>query len=482
MGDRKGFEDRAQDLAVHLLASKEVLVIGHIDADGITAASIAMSSLKRARIKSNVRFVKRIDQDEASRINKERADTVWLVDLGSGYASRLTHPGLCISDHHAPDRPCSDHDHHQARQTTLFDVNLQLNPMDFGFDGSREMSGAGATYFVAKAMNPHNKDLASLAVVGALGDFQDNDDGRLIGMNQEIVADGVAAGTLDVKEDIRLYGRETRPLTRLIQFSDLQLPWTSDWQKVKDFFWENNVPLGRRDNLRTWSSLSDMERFRVRDVLMKELAALGKDTSRLWGEVYLLPREKVGTELHDAKEYGTLLNSCGRHDDPELGMGLCIADRKDVAFPELLARVHAKLDDHRKNLRGGLELLNGAKLERLDSLQYYRTENGYGLPRELETTLGSILGMALGSGKVCSDVPLIGFAYTSEGPLKVSARGTKELVSAGLDLSSAMRQAAAQVGGAGGGHNIAAGATISIGQEMEFLKGLDDIITAQIRR
>ena len=40
---------------------------------------------------------------------------------------------------------------------------------------------------------------------------------------------------------------------------------------------------------------------------------------RLIGEVYILEKEEEGTELHDSKEFATLLNSCGRYDKAEVG-------------------------------------------------------------------------------------------------------------------------------------------------------------------
>jgi RecJ-like exonuclease len=45
-----------------------------------------------------------------------------------------------------------------------------------------------------------------------------------------------------------------------------------------------------------------------------------------------------------------------------------------------------------------------------------------------------------------------------------------------------MKEAAASVGGIGGGHDIAAGASIPEGSEEEFLSTLDAIIVRQVPR
>ena len=63
---------------------------------------------------------------------------------------------------------------------------------------------------------------------------------------------------------------------------------------------------------------------------------------------------------------------------------------------------------------------------------------------------------------------------------KASARATKSLVTKGLDLAVALREAASQLGGDGGGHNIASGASIPKGKEEKFLTLVDEIVGRQL--
>ena len=49
-----------------------------------------------------------------------------------------------------------------------------------------------------------------------------------------------------------------------------------------------------------------------------------------------------------------------------------------------------------------------------------------------------------------------------------------------LDLSVVMREASQAVGGDGGGHDIAAGATVPAGKEEAFVGEADAIVAAQI--
>lgn len=489
------FDTRAKAIANHLRNAKSVLVVGHIDADGISATSIAKLALERADVKVDCRCVKKLDDAEVERIEKEDVDTVLLVDLGSGMGTKFKDAAVCIADHHAPDvhgGRVADQNLAQKKgkgrkvapiangQRQIDQPHLVLNPMDFGIDGSREISGAGVAFWIAKMMSSDNKDLAALAVVGAVGDFQDSDTGRLIGLNAKIVRDGIDACVLEAVEDVKLYGRETRPLTRFIQYSDLPIPWISDWNTCREFFRRQNVSVGTKENLRTWSMLTPSERGRVTAALEKELVKHGRSDFLLRGESYVLVREEPGTEMHDAKEFSTLLNSCGRHDEAGLGLDLCTTPHESSDFAGILKKVKEQLRLHRENIKEGIELFNDALLVQLDFVQYYRNGSGFGMPQSLETTLGTVLGMVLSSGNVPSDRPLLAFANTDDGKLKVSARGTKEMVARGLDLSEAMKKAAEEVGGVGGGHNIAAGATIPIGKEEDFLSEVDRIVRRQL--
>jgi single-stranded-DNA-specific exonuclease len=68
-----------------------------------------------------------------------------------------------------------------------------------------------------------------------------------------------------------------------------------------------------------------------------------------------------------------------------------------------------------------------------------------------------------------------------EDKIKISARGTRKLVTSGLDLAAAMREASTSVGGTGGGHDVASGATIPKGTTEMFIETADAIIGKQLR-
>ncbi len=64
---------------------------------------------------------------------------------------------------------------------------------------------------------------------------------------------------------------------------------------------------------------------------------------------------------------------------------------------------------------------------------------------------------------------MIGISDGEENTVKASSRATKALIANGLNLGAIMKKAADLCGGIGGGHKIAAGASIPKEKINEFL-------------
>lgn len=473
--DVRGFESAAKRAADGILVAKSATVVAHIDADGVSAASIASSALERAGIETKVRFVKKLDEDEVNRVNADASEAVWLVDLGSSFFSKLEHPIVCVTDHHIPETAAKARRAGQNDLGSFVEEGLHINPHLFGIDGSTDISGAGTTYTVARHIAAESVDLLPLAIVGAVGDLQDSAFCRLKGLNRSLVEKGESAGVLRAIRDIRIFGRETRPVARMLQYStDPMLPGlTNSEDACHAFLLELGIDLKEGERWRCWIDLTTEERRTVCTVLGELLLDNGNGPSsvrRLIGDVYVLEKEKPGTELHDAKEYSTLLNACGRYMKAEIGLDICRGDRGDsyTAGKTLLA-------NHRGNLAEAISLVRDLGVKRRKHLQWF-----HGRDEILDSIVGIVAGMVLGSGEVVADVPIIAFAYSEDEKVKVSARGTRAMVNSGLDLASAIKQASEMVGGTGGGHNIAAGATIGMGREEEFLDAIEAIIEKQM--
>ena len=453
--------NRAEKLANIIEQAKEVHIVTHNDADGLTAGAIASSSLQRLDKTYTLECVKQLDRNVLKRLKDEDHELVWFTDLGSSISSSSPEIKKIITDHHA----CSQN----------AEASFHLNPHLFGLDGSVDISGAGLTYLVAKQLNSKNIDLSMLAIIGALGDLQDRKDCRLQGINRDILKDAEEAKMIQAQLDIRYFGRETRPMHKLLQFSsDPFIPGlTGREEACISFLQDLKITLKDNDTWRKWIDLNKEEKRRIMSNVARLLLQKGfshKTARRVIGEVYLLRKEKKGTELHDAKEFATLLNATARYGKAEVGINVCLGDRD-----KWLKQARSLLRGHRHNLAEGLQVARENGIIKRDFLQFFHAK------KEIrDTIVGIVAGMLLNSEDISSSLPLIGFVDTENNDVKASARATRDLVDQGLNLSSAMRKAAEVVNGVGGGHNIAAGATIPKGKEEEFLDLLEKEISIQL--
>ncbi len=432
-----------------------VTVVTHIDADGITAGSIAAETLRRLGKEFRLTFEKKITEDVVKRVNEDPADLVWICDLGSAYMGQFFRSGLVVTDHHVPDPKW------RSGQASLeaFGTVHQLNPHLYKVSGSFEVCGAGMTYLLSKTIDPKNQDLAYLAVVGAIGDFQDNRESMLVSWNRIILNDAVEAGDVAVENTIRYFGRGTRPLVQFIQYGEPAITGlTGDMQSCAILLESLGIPVFAADgSKRTWCDLSDVERAVLTDELMTSVDK-EEDRKALFGEVYTVKRYGPKSGLGDAKEFATTLNSCGRYDDAETGARICAGDMSALEDAEQNRK------DHRRNISQALSYVrDNHLLRRRNYVQYF-----YAGSAIRETVVGIVAGMMLGTSDAAPDMPIIAFAEADDG-VKVSARAPKSLIDGGLDLSRIMSESAAEVGGMGGGHSVAAGATIPEGKEEVFL-------------
>ena len=466
--------ERADACARRLTSAEAVLVASHIDADGLTSAAIAATALERAGIPHEVVFENQLDDDRIAAIAGTDYQTVLFTDFGSGQLD-------AIADHEqtgAFEPVIADH-HQPADATTQY----HLNPLLEGLDGASELSGAGASYVLARSLaaeantdtdGQSNRDLAALAVVGAIGDMQAVD-GELVGANRGIVEEATDAGVLAERTDLALYGTQTRPLPKLLEYaSEVHIPGISNNEAgAIAFLTELDVGLKEGDQWRRWVDLSADQKQTVASALLQRALRRGvpaERAQRLVGTTYILETKQAGTPLRDASEFSTLLNATARYDRADVGLAVCLDARSGA-----IERAQSLLQTHRRRLSEGINHVEQRGVATADNLQWFDAGDEI-----RETIVGIVAGMALGIDGVDATQPIIAFARKTDDETKVSGRGTDRLVGDGLDLAAVMREAAQAVGGDGGGHDIAAGATIPTGQERAFITRADAVVGEQL--
>ncbi len=428
MGKEEFFE-KCKEVGEVAKKMESPLIVNHYDADGISSGSIAAIWLRDAGRKYQVKTVRKLGEEEVASLDRKR-ETIF-VDLGGSCKEIDEFDNAVVIDHH---------------QTKGLD-SPQANPHLHGIDGGREISAAGVAYFVFGSS-------VGLAIVGAVGDMQY----PLQGLNREILERAEKEGKVECKNDLRLFGRFSRPLSQLLLYSDdPYLPGiTGNEDAVNHLIDESGVEAKKGGVWRTYDQLSNEEKKRFVSAVVEYLAERGRDkiAKRLIGEVYVLKGREGMESLKDASEFSTILNACGRNDRPDIGMGVCMGE--EWAYHkarELLAL-------HRRNLREGIEYAN----RHVEDYGDFLFLDGRG--KIDDGIIGVVAGMVYGGG---GRKPVIAVAIDRKENIKVSARGTKKLVEDGLNLGEVMKSACEKVEGVGGGHNIAAGATIGKDVLNEFL-------------
>lgn len=470
MQDSANISDRMKkDLgsaAKMIRAAKDILIVAHIDADGITSAAIASETCRRLGKEYEILFAKKMDEATVDSINCSDRSVVWIVDLGSGYLSSYTRDKIVVTDHHVPDPSW------RKKGQTLLDNFLSIEHVNlhvYGMDGSSDGCGATMTYLLSKYIDPVNKNLAYLSVIGACGDIQDHDGTGLTGLNTIALQDAVENGDVIVEKDIRLFGRMTRPLIQFLQYgNDPIIEGISDNSAgCNRLLSDLDIPIKENNRLRMWDDLTDDEKDRLSKEILDRVDPA--ESYRLFGDVYTLPKFGRKGGLRDAKEFATTLNSCGRYDDAPTGVRICFGDMSAISDAE------NNRAEHRRNISAALQYVKQNDLIRVRTfIQYFDAGSAI-----KETVVGIVAGMILNTDGFRRDLPMIAFADADDGT-KVSARADRSLGERGLDLSFVMNEASKLVGGYGGGHNVAAGATIPPEKKEEFLDIVEDIVSSQL--
>jgi len=154
-------------------AGSDIILVHHNDADGLTSAAVLQTCLARAGFSVRRICIERVHPPILARIHEEFPATIFYVDLGGQAAPAIS------------------------------DANNGRRTMD--------ISASTAAYFFALELDAGNRDLAHIAVLGAVGDEHDRE-GGLIKENREALMDAVAQG--DVEIETRTDGKEGYLLTR----------------------------------------------------------------------------------------------------------------------------------------------------------------------------------------------------------------------------------------------------------------------------
>jgi single-stranded-DNA-specific exonuclease len=422
-----------------LSQTKPIKIISHFDTDGITSAAIFSRALQRWKKSFSLEIVKGLEPEFISTLPETHI--LIFLDLASNSMDLLKNKKTEIFIM----------DHHEVGQDIPKNITI-VNPF---IEKDENICSAAICYLFAKLLSQNNKDLATLAILGMVGDIHDK---NLNSRYDEIIKDSETT----IKKGILLYP-STRPLDKTLEYSsNPYIPGASgssqgSYELLRDAKIErengkfpslHELTEEQMGNLITAIMLRSQNQEKVHDMI---------------GNLFLV---KFFNKLEDARELSALINACSRMEHPHLALGFCLGNKDSKAKAE---KIYIK---YKQSLVSALK--------HIDTMREKISGNNYTIinaqDKIKDTIIGTVASIMSNSPTYKTGTIIVALAY-NEDKIKVSARlAGRE----GRNVREVLNQVVVPLGGQVGGHPQAAGCLISKEKESEFLNELKRVLDIEI--
>ncbi|HHY00400.1 MAG TPA: DHH family phosphoesterase [Methanothermobacter sp.] len=437
-------KEASELLKKHLDQDHVVRVISHNDSDGISAAGVICNAISREGGKFHVSLVPRLKDKVLERLSKEKYQLFFFCDMGSGYVEKIgqLNGQAIIADHHQTMDSTGDEEENL----------VHVNPHLFGLDGTRDVSASGVTYLTVRPLEI--VELAKLAIVGAFGDMQYSD--GFHGINQTILGEAIESGVVEEQEDLKIASKGEPLYKALAHTFQPALPGISgDLEGSRGFLEKIGISYGIK-----FTDLANEEKDRLKERLVDL-------NPQIFGQVYSVPKEDPA--LRNLEKYAEILDACGKNKKHAVGLSICLGDRKSAVQEGV-----EFLKKYQNSLIKGVSWIRREGSQEMDNVQYIYTED-----KEKKKIMGTLATLGIDLKILNPEKPVVTLSRMHD-QVKISGRTTLEMTSKGVNLGFALEQASKSFNGAGGGHNIAAGAIIPYRDLQNFKNLVNDIISTQI--
>lgn len=405
--------------------NKEIFLISHFDTDGITSVAIMIQALEKLDKRFSVKIVKSLEEQLIYDLPKNKL--ILFLDLASGSLNHIEKAGL---------KDVFIIDHHEITQKIPKDVTI-LNPM---LISKEKISSAGLVYLFCKEIDPENKRLAKLAVLGMIGDIMEESIENL---------GGIEEGDIKKKKGILIYP-STRPINRALEYcSQPYIPGvTGNFEGVLEMLREVGIePLnGQYKNL---IELNDEETKKlVTAIMLRNPKTKNKE---IIGNIFLL---KFFNKLEDARELSAMINACSRLGESSTALRFCMEISGARREAE---KIHMKYKQH---LFSGLKFVS--KIEKIQGKGFVIINAGNNIKDTIIGTIASILSKS----SLYEEGTIITTMAYYEDKIKVSVRIAGRN---GRNVREILDLVIKETGGETGGHEFAAGCVIVREKEKRFI-------------
>ena len=178
--------------------NQKIHVVSHYDVDGITSATILSKTLERLGVQFSTKIIKSLTEKEIFLFPKGKI--IILLDLGSNSLQTLAESKnkIFIIDHHE----INANEANVIENIVILNPQLTKNP--------EELCSAELTYLVAEKISGDNKDLATISVLGMVGDVIEK-----IGKIRNTI---IKKADVKIKKGLLIYP-STRPLDKALEYN-----------------------------------------------------------------------------------------------------------------------------------------------------------------------------------------------------------------------------------------------------------------------
>jgi RecJ-like exonuclease len=289
-------------------------------------------------------------------------------------------------------------------------------------------------------------------------------------LNKKILDDAVEIGKIEIKKGLRLFGAQTRPIHKVLEYStDPYIPGVSGSEsRAIQFLHQLGIEPKDRNKWKKLVNLKEDEMQRlVAGIIMKRFEEENPDD--VLGNSYILPDEDEESPTRDAKEFATLLNACGRMDKASFGIGACLGIKEDKQ------KALNTLAEYKREIVQALNWYNDNKDKLVKGKGFVIINAEDKINPNIIGTMASIIskGNEIGEG-----IYVLSLARSKNNMTKVSLRisGMRDQEK---DLREVVKKIVENVGGEAGGHQYAAGALIESEKEAEFMKAAEEVLSEQ---
>ncbi|MFH0875271.1 MAG: DHH family phosphoesterase [archaeon] len=455
MGTKEFLKDlkQASSLFKKLDNANDLLIICHNDCDGICAAAILYSSFLHSFNNVEVVSYNFLTEDLIKNISKKSAHIVFFADIGSSNKD-LIEEMLCkktviLLDHHL-----------NSSKKTKENI-IEINPTNYGIDGTKEISASGVAFLFAKEASKENEIYAHLAVIGASGDLQLKE--KVDGLNKKILEIAIKNKLIEKEKCLRIFGSSTKPLAKaLSMYTDFSIPNACGTIKeAEEFLVAAGIDPNEHGKPR---KLDDLDKKELAMLEKKIFAArVGeKNPKDIYGIKYLL--NNYPKEISDIREISTLINACGRMGNVETGIGVCLNEINAIN------KAYDILSDYRRELKLSMDWFSkNNNNEKISVSEKYIILD---CAQEVSWKIAGPFCSLVAHTKEAENKLIFCLADTQEGLTKISSRAAKGAIN-GTQLNEILFKAGCDINGCNlGGHKISAGGIIPTSSKKEYIENL----------